>query len=60
MASSHGDDTSGSGTPNRREERIILSSIDSFHSMTGLVQKFRGYYSFLKANPDYKDKITLI
>ena len=43
-----------------RQDRIILSSIDSFHSMTGLVLKLKGYQSFLKANPDYKDKVTLI
>ena len=28
--------------------------------MTGLEQKLKGFYSFLKANPDYKDKVTLI
>ena len=28
--------------------------------MTGLVLKLKGYYGFLKVNPDYKDKITLI
>lgn len=28
--------------------------------MTGIVYKLKGFRSFLKANPDYKDKITLI
>ena len=28
--------------------------------MAGLVLKLKGYYYFLKANSDYKDKITLI
>ena len=37
-----------------------MSSIDSFHSMTGLVLKLQGFYNFLKVNPDYKDKVTLI
>ena len=61
MASSQGEDSSEAGTPNRcREQRIIMSSIDTFHSMTGLILKLKGYYSFLKVNPDYKDKITLI
>ena len=61
VASSTGDDSSGCGTPNiQRQQRIILSSIDSFHSMTGLTLKLKGYYSFLKLNPDYKDKLTLI
>ena len=56
-------DQAGSGctTPlEEDQERIILSSIDSFHSMTGIVLKLKGYRSFLKANPDYKDKVTLI
>ena len=28
--------------------------------MTGIVLKLQGYYSFLKQNSDYKDKVTLI
>ena len=28
--------------------------------MTGIVYKLKGFRSFLRANPDYKDKVTLI
>lgn len=39
--------------------KIILASIDSFHQMTGLTLKLKGYYNFLKTYPEYRDKVVL-
>ena len=43
-----------------RSPRIVLSSIDSCHSMTGIILKLKGYYSFLKQFSEYRDKVVLI
>lgn len=39
--------------------KIILASIDSFHQMTGLILKLKGYYKFLKMFPEYREKVVL-
>lgn len=58
LASSHGDDSS-QGLNDSINGKTILASIDSFHQMTGLILKLRGYQSFLRQNPEYKDKVVL-
>ena len=58
MASSFGD-ISQEGAHEATEGKIILASIDSFHQMTGLVSKLKGYYNFLKMFPEYRDKVVL-
>lgn len=37
-----------------------MSSIDTFHPLSGLRTKLRGYYKFLKAYPAYRNKLVLI
>lgn len=39
--------------------KVILASIDSFHQMTGITLKLKGYYNFLKMYPEYRDKVVL-
>ena len=39
--------------------KIILASIDSFHQLTGISLKLKGYYNFLKVHPEYRDKVVL-
>lgn len=39
--------------------KIVLASIDSFHQLTGISLKLKGYYTFLKMHPEYRDKVVL-
>ena len=39
---------------------IVISSIDTYHPISGLRQKLRAFLNFLEANPNYKNKVVFI
>lgn len=45
---------------NNEEGSRIMSSIDTYHPISGLKNKLLGYFEFLKKCPSFRKKITLV
>ena len=44
----------------RRGDPIIMSSIDSYHPISGLKHKLTAYHQFLQKYPTYRDRVVFI
>lgn len=42
------------------EKPLIISCIDSYHPISGLVNKLKSYQLFLQKYPNYKDRVVFV
>lgn len=42
------------------ERPLIISCIDSYHPISGLVNKLKSYQLFLQRYPNYKDRVVFV
>lgn len=43
-----------------RNKPLIMSCIDTYHPISGLINKLKSYLMFLEKYPNYRDKIILV